>query len=231
MAKAEKPEGKSFREWSAELEHQGRDVAHKIWLAGIGAYGRAFVEARENIEKLNHSTNELFEDLVKRGEEIEDEVRERITQNEAISTANDRVSKVVESATKIQERQRERFEDRMDRMRSVLGFKSDSQLDELSAKIDALVAEVAELKGQPKPKPATRKAKAAPSEESVAERVARLTDAVAPAAKAPAKKAPARKAPAKKAAPKAKASATTAKAPAKKAPAKKAAPSKPRDIS
>ncbi len=53
------------------------DMARKIWLAGIGAYGRAFSEAQESIAKVSDETSKYFEDLVERGEEIEDAVETR----------------------------------------------------------------------------------------------------------------------------------------------------------
>ena len=53
------------------------DAARKIWLAGIGAYGRAFSEAQESLAKMSDDTSKLFEDLVERGEEIEDAVESK----------------------------------------------------------------------------------------------------------------------------------------------------------
>ncbi len=53
------------------------DVARKIWLAGIGAYGRAFSDAQESIAKVSGDTSKYFDDLVQRGEEIEDTVETR----------------------------------------------------------------------------------------------------------------------------------------------------------
>ncbi len=53
------------------------DMARKIWLAGIGAYGRAFSDAQESIAKVSDDTSKYFEDLVERGEEIEDAVETR----------------------------------------------------------------------------------------------------------------------------------------------------------
>lgn len=55
----------------------GSDMARKIWLAGIGAYGRAFSEAQESLAKVSGDTSKMFEDLVERGEEIEDTVETR----------------------------------------------------------------------------------------------------------------------------------------------------------
>lgn len=62
----------------SEAKHPaGSDMARKIWLAGIGAYGRAFSEAQESIAKMSDETSKYFEDLVSRGEEIENEVETR----------------------------------------------------------------------------------------------------------------------------------------------------------
>lgn len=53
------------------------DTARKIWLAGIGAYGRAFSEAQEQVAKLTGESHRVFEDLVAKGEAIEKKVEER----------------------------------------------------------------------------------------------------------------------------------------------------------
>ena len=55
----------------------GGEMARKIWLAGIGAYGRAFTEAQESIAKVSGDSSRMFEDLVAKGEEIEDTVEEK----------------------------------------------------------------------------------------------------------------------------------------------------------
>jgi polyhydroxyalkanoate synthesis regulator phasin len=54
-------------------QHSG-DTARKIWLAGIGAYGRAFSEAQESIAKLTDESARVFDDLVAKGEAIEKKV-------------------------------------------------------------------------------------------------------------------------------------------------------------
>lgn len=53
------------------------DTARRIWLAGIGAYGRAFSEAQESIAKLGGESARVFEDLVAKGEAIERAVEAR----------------------------------------------------------------------------------------------------------------------------------------------------------
>ena len=53
------------------------DMPRKIWLAGVGAYGRVHAETQEAMEKLTHSAADTFEQLVAKGEEIEERVRSR----------------------------------------------------------------------------------------------------------------------------------------------------------
>jgi poly(hydroxyalkanoate) granule-associated protein len=205
----------------AQIEAQGKDVAHKIWLAGIGAYGRAYTEARNGALKLNAGSLEVFDDLVKRGEAIEGDVMHRLSSNERLSSAGARVAKVAGAAKTIQKKQRDRLEDRMTRMRSALGFgKKTSKVDALHTKIDHLEEEIAALRSET----AASKVKAA--DKTVADRLAQLTGEIEAIAKANApkaapKKRAAKKPAAKKAAPKK----TAAKKPvAKKPAAKKVAP-------
>ncbi|TNE39462.1 MAG: hypothetical protein EP347_04750 [Alphaproteobacteria bacterium] len=75
------------------------EFARKVWLAGVGAYGKAFEDAQERFEKLNLESNELFDNLVKKGEKIETETQKRLekVQAEATSNIEDRIAKVRES--------------------------------------------------------------------------------------------------------------------------------------
>lgn len=208
MAKA-KASKKNLKQRGAELEAQSRDVAQKIWLAGLGAYGRAYSEAAVNAKKVNAGTSELFEDLVKRGIEIDGEMKARLGANETVAKATQGVSKVAETALRLQRKQREAFEGRMQRMRAVLGFKEQSEkANDLSAKIDELEDEIAALSVSAKP----AKGKKTVSKD-VATRLARLSAEIDAIAKVNAPKK--RKAAAKK---------TTAKR--KPAAAKKASPRK-----
>ena len=217
MAKSKKATAAKI---GAQIEAQGKDVAHKIWLAGVGAYGRAYTEARDGALKLNAGTSEVFEDLVKRGEVIEGEVINRLSSNERLSSAGERVAKVAGVANRISKNQRERLEDRMTRMRSALGFgKKTSKVDALHAKIDHLEEEIAALRNET----AANKVKAA--DKSVADRLAQLTGEIEAIAKANAPKAaPKKAAPKKRAAKKPAAKKATAKKAA--APKKTAAPKK-----
>lgn len=47
------------------------ESARRIWLAGIGAYGRAFTEAQEALKDVTGKGSEVFDDLVQKGEMLE----------------------------------------------------------------------------------------------------------------------------------------------------------------
>lgn len=218
MTKA-KDTAKTLKQRSTEIEAQTRDMAQKIWFAGLGAYGRAYTEAATNAKKMNAGTTELFEDLVQRGTEIDGEMKTRLTSNGTVVKATENVAKMTEAALRVQREQRDALETRMQRMRTVLGFGEKAEkANDISSKIDKLEDEIAELSA--KAKPAKGKAKA---NKDLAARLARLSAEIDSIAKVatPAKKAKApaaKKAPAKKAAVKA----TAAKKPAAKAKAAKA---------
>lgn len=49
------------------------------WLVWLGAHKAAFELAQENMNKLMNGRDELFEELVQKGEAIETGARERVT--------------------------------------------------------------------------------------------------------------------------------------------------------
>jgi len=52
-------------------KRSGTDTARRIWLAGIGAYGRAFTEAQEAFKDVTGEASDVFDNLVQKGEMIE----------------------------------------------------------------------------------------------------------------------------------------------------------------
>ena len=205
----------------AALEAKGFDVAHKIWLAGVGAYGKAYDVASEGVGKVSGQGEVLFEDLVARGEEIESDVRARLQSNTAIAKMTEQMGRVAEEAAKVRGRvaeaaspateavskfqadQRERLEARMERMRDALGLKKFSlkakKADELHSKLDDLEEQVADLK-----------ADSDGADDKVRARVERLSEEIAAVG---GKKKPKKAKKKVKAAPKAKAATTTKAAP------------------
>ena len=99
------------------------DFARKIWLAGLGAYGKSYDEVQERVESINFS--KVFEDLVSKGEKLE-----------------------AEAKTTIKEKTNFDVKGRVEEVREKLGLNSKStneKIDDLSAKIESLAATVEKL--------------------------------------------------------------------------------------
>ena len=98
-------------------------VARKIWLAGLGAYGKSFEEIQSQYEKINSETTRMFEELVSKGAKIEADTKETVKEKTAV-------------------------EKRVEDVRKKLGLDSsdtESKIDELSQKVDALTEAVNKL--------------------------------------------------------------------------------------
>ncbi len=115
------------------------DIARNIWLAGLGAYGRAFDEAVNRYEKASKDSPKLFKDLVKRGQELEDETRSKVNKSDLVKTTTT-------------------LEDRLKKVRANLSFGSPGlkeDIERLERKIDGLNDKLDRLA---KAKPAARRA-------------------------------------------------------------------------
>jgi len=171
------------------------DMARRIWLAGIGAYGKAFEESRDAIRgfsgNIGGTTSDVFESLAEKGEKLE-------------TAAKARGAKIAGKASDLNDSLG--IDDRIQAMRDRLsGGSSDDRIDVVETRLTSIEAKLdALLKASASPKRATTTRK--------------TTAKKAPAKKAPAKKAAAKKAPVKKAPAKKTAAKTTA---AKKPAAKK----------
>lgn len=102
---------------------EAEDFARKIWLAGLGAYGKSFDEAQGRYEKLSVEASKVFDELVDKGETLETEAKDKF---KAKTNVEERVAEV----------------------RKKLGLdkpSADEKVEELSAKIDALTEAVAKL--------------------------------------------------------------------------------------
>lgn len=62
---------------SDERVQEARETARKIWLAGIGVYGRAFSEAQDALKGMSKDTSRVFDDFVQKGESLEATVQEK----------------------------------------------------------------------------------------------------------------------------------------------------------
>ena len=127
------------------IEAQSVEMAHKIWLAGVGAYGKAYDTALANANTFNKQSTELFDELVKRGEKIESDVKTRFSEDERVTKATKPVAKANAAARQFQAEAYDRFEARMERMRDLLGVKQmNERTSKLASKIEKLEDEVAE---------------------------------------------------------------------------------------
>ena len=109
------------------------DSAQQIWLAGMGAFGRAQEEGTK-----------LFETLVREGSTLESKTRRMATGGvgavrDAVET---KVGAVKERAADTWDRLEKVFEDRVQRALTRLGVPGREDLRELSARVDALNAEL-----------------------------------------------------------------------------------------
>ena len=105
--------------------------AHKVWLAGLGAYVKAGQEGAD-----------YFKDLVKAGESVEKQGKKLVT--EQVEAANDTVKTSVSSVKEKVEVQLDKVEKAFDaRVASALnrlGIPSKKDVAALSAKLDELSA-------------------------------------------------------------------------------------------
>ncbi len=137
----------------SEAEHLSKSIsesAQQIWLAGVGAFGRAQAEGTK-----------LFEGLVKEGLSLEQTARKfaggradvlRDAVESRVGTARDRAADTWDRLEKV-------FEERVQRALVKLGVPGRDDLAALVQRVDVLTAELRKLGGKPKP-PAARKAPA-----------------------------------------------------------------------
>lgn len=131
-----------------EFTDKASETAKNIWLAGLGAYGRAFDEAQGQYgkvsEKVNKESGRLFEELVSKGKKLEDETSEKFSEVKEKSSAS--------------------LDERLAQVKQSLSFTSrSSQIEEISAKLDKVLDALAVEKK------ATVKKKAASTSTSKAE--------------------------------------------------------------
>ncbi len=81
-----------------KVTDKASEIAKNIWLAGVGAYGRAVDEAQGRLEKAGVEPPKLFRELVKAGAALEEEARDAIEAGQAArSSVEDRISRVREN--------------------------------------------------------------------------------------------------------------------------------------
>lgn len=116
--------------------------ARNVWLAGLGAYGKGSESLTEKLDKAYEESNQLFNDLVTKGTEIQTSLETKL-------------------------KAQTNFESKVDEVREKLGLgqqATEQQIDELTAKVEALTDIVTQLAQQ---KLAAQQAEAAGEEKPV----------------------------------------------------------------
>ncbi|MDP5054827.1 MAG: phasin family protein [Congregibacter sp.] len=82
----------------SKVTDKAGEIAKNIWLAGVGAYGRAVDEAQGRLEKAGVEPPKLFRELVKAGAALEDEARDAIEAGTAARhSVEERINRVREN--------------------------------------------------------------------------------------------------------------------------------------
>lgn len=108
-----------------KVTDKASDIAKNIWLAGLGAYGKAFDEAQERYEKVSKDTTRMFDELVAKGKKLEGTTSTKLTNARTSTTTS--------------------LEDRIAKVRSSLGFGQPStedlarQIEEINEKLDLII--------------------------------------------------------------------------------------------
>ena len=120
-------------EQSSQLSEKIKESARQIWLAGLGAYNKA-----------EEDTGKIFERLVKEGEELENLTRGAV--EKCFKVVEEHVEDVREKATGTFGKLENVFDQRVSAALSRLGIPTQKQIASLTARIDALEAELKALK-------------------------------------------------------------------------------------
>ena len=116
----------------SKVSDKASEIAKNIWLAGVGAYGKAVDEAQGRLERAMEPPK-LFRDLVKAGSALEEDARQALEAgNAAKSSVEQRISRV-----------RENFHmQRPARIEDIAALQK--KVDHLSRKVDKLARALAQ---------------------------------------------------------------------------------------
>lgn len=132
------------------------DVARKIWLAGVGAYGRMYSETQDALERLAVNANDAFDQLVAKGEEVEDKVRDNFAKSASGKRAVTMFEDATAKAKSFREERRAELETRIGKVRKSVSealapinpAALSQAVEKLTAQVEALTSEVATLKAE-----------------------------------------------------------------------------------
>ena len=137
--------GKASARQAEQLSKTLSESAQQVWLAGVGAFGRAQTEGTK-----------LFEALIKEGLKLEkNAMRFAGGQADAVRGAvESTVGQARERATDTWDRLEKVFEDRVQRALTQLGVPGRDDLADLTRKVDSLTAELRRQNAKAAAKPA-----------------------------------------------------------------------------
>ena len=119
---------KNPRQKAAE---QADGLARRIWLAGLGAYGQSLEDAQQHLGRAGGEASRLFQELVEKGQHIEDQSRSGIRKSidDARSAISDRVGSNARS-----------LEEMIRRVRDKVGLDAalSGRLDVLARRVDGI---------------------------------------------------------------------------------------------
>jgi polyhydroxyalkanoate synthesis regulator phasin len=116
-------------------------MTRKVFLAGLGAYGKGFEETKGRFESLTTESNKMFADLVAKGEKLETEGKSKFAEVQA------KISNKADLKNRVQD------------LRTKLGLNktdTDQKIEALNAKIDSLTTAIAKLASKPVTKPTVK---------------------------------------------------------------------------
>jgi hypothetical protein len=134
------------------------NLAKKIWLAGVGAYGRSLNEAQQQVSRATGDTLRVFSELVERGEKIEKAARETIedaAKGTIVERTVERMGEAQEKMAEARARNLQPVEDLISRVRDNMGLAGagtasnnsaiEQRLDDISRQLADLTAAVEKL--------------------------------------------------------------------------------------
>lgn len=151
----------------SKVTDKAGEIARNIWLAGVGAYGKAVEDAQGRLEKAMEPPK-LFKDLVKAGTALEEDAREALE-----STSNARQS-VEERIARV----RENFHNQRPARIEDLAELHD-KVDRLGRQLDALTRALSDQGVSVTPKRGAKKKKAAAKKKAPAKKAATRKKAAA----------------------------------------------------
>ncbi|MBQ0711866.1 MAG: phasin family protein [Porticoccus sp.] len=147
------------------------ELARKIWLAGLGAYGHGLNNAQGGYDKMNDQTRRFFDDLVDQGTKIEADAKGALDKTgdklkEQGQKLKDQGKKLKAQGKNIREEGfnlnvSARVEEIREKVASKLtmptlpSFSNDDKLAEMNTKLEKLIDVVAKLSAEPKTATAT----------------------------------------------------------------------------